>query len=478
MKHRYHYEKATYFQRFLAFLVNTVVIFSALSFVITIYSKQQELIYVFPIYWLFSSNTLTHLLWNSTGLNYFVSYIIAAYVCYFVEAWCGASIGTLLLGLRVARITKDNVHQDGPAGNKRLNKLRIVMVSSLSRAVFLAIPFFSFFDNILGEDGQKMTDRKLNFLVLSMVREKPCTLRRGVKKEEHRYQRILKSYGEAIISENDILFYEQFVIKHKLNGLSLHAGQGAMQKRLFKGRDTSAVSSFFKIEAILNKERYAIITETPKGPVGSEPKVLDITLVKKTPWKDMIVASFFLFYIPLLVQILIAYFTKLPTFQTPYPYKSNAVGLTVNQMYSNQSLLFNNNFFLDYRDFILGGLTFSFFPYLGIYSSAYISASPIGGTLLTPYLSFILYGVMPQFLPETLGYVFGIVAGMCISKEMIMLAESYKAGSNLQFVFKEFSRSLIFFAFFFLVSFVLILLGSYVEAFVTPYLLNKFYFIH
>lgn len=58
------YKASSYFFRFMSYIINLIIIFSIVSIYITIVFNKLETIYLFPIYWLITHNSLHHLLWH------------------------------------------------------------------------------------------------------------------------------------------------------------------------------------------------------------------------------------------------------------------------------------------------------------------------------------------------------------------------------------------------------------------------------
>ena len=399
------YEITSYFNRFLAFTVNTIFILSFITICLTYIYNLPMLIYIIPFYYLYTHNSLHRIIFTHAAYTYLTAFILTSFLYYFFESLFGISIGTILLNLRTPIIRTEK-------GLENKTTLRRITIS-IARALFLAVPFLVILDNILSKTGRKASDRLLGYIVVQKIIQ--------IEKSNDLYEKILK-----------FPFYIANVIKIRV--ISKHLPKNIIKKQ-----------GHFTVKLI-------------RGPT-----VVNLLLV-----------SLMLYVIPIVTILISGYINHTSIVVTPPPLISNRIPISAINGRAQMNI-FRTNFGIDYKYFILGGFAPFLLLYLGLYSSQYISTLAIDSSLNSHYPYFIIFGVLPHFFVELIGYIFGILAGIYISKILFSLIENYfQDNPNLRNSLISDLRNC---SIAILISFLTLLVASYIEIYVTSYFLNHFYFV-
>lgn len=465
------YEVSGYFSRFLSYLVDLLIILSIVTLILVYAYNEPAIIYLFPYFYLYTHNSIHYLVLNSNGLDFFISYLIISFAYYFISSLLAHSPGGLILNLRINSINDTHIEGDKvPYKESPIHKLKY---SSL-RSLFLTIPFFPVFDNIFGKDGIKFTDRLLKTIVvhpLHLKRIKTNTMLRRygdrkISKISHRmvsYQEFLEYYGLEEADEG-LRINNRKMKTSRRSGLF---GHSAKTNEVLERVNSAVRSNEFFLHGLIEKDgNYSNV------------RTESIWKVTKESRFGYFYAATLLYFVPFIVAILVGWHTTSgQSFYTPPPLSADGYAPTSGLSQVQQGI-FNQNFSIDLRFFILGGVTLFFLPYLGIYSSIYLPNTEIAGTLHTQYWYYIFYALFPHLFVEAFAYVLGIMAGLYLSKLLVDSISSYFRGvafkKFLELIYFNLSRFVIMFA----GSFILLLTASYIEAYVTSYILSHFYFIH
>lgn len=101
--------------------------------------------------------------------------------------------------------------------------------------------------------------------------------------------------------------------------------------------------------------------------------------------------------------------------------KSTSSNISV---YNSFIIIIHNNLTLDVFDYAIGGLSFFAGTFISLFSSNILETGLIATLNSSNGTSFVKY-ILPQFFPETLGYVFAIATAMAISDIFISFIQSY-----------------------------------------------------
>lgn len=401
-----------------------------------------------------------------------ILYLILTYIYYLIESLTGISIGGFSLRIRVLLSL-----QSQSKNLKMVPKLLDKLYRSAARSLFQTIPLFTLFDNLASKRGIKFTDHMLGFAVLVKLKRQFIYMN-GDKSSTWLSERKVKKLSLLPAVDEDLLLsYLGHDSSQKREQLKRRARKRA------KGKKGNSISSGDAGIDIVNWDRYIIshvtqvTSKESKRMIKSKSSMNADLLVTKNSWSFYLVASCLLYMTPLLFELIAGASVHLSTFTTPSPNSINRIYYTSQQSKQVQNLIFDQNFGLDYRFFILGGLSALFLPYLGVYSSIYISTQAITSSIDTGQWHFVVFGVLPQFVFESAGYIFGILAGIYITRLFFDFAQSYFNGENTVKLFNKLYHDIKSAVLFSFISIALILLASYVEAYITPLLLNHYYFI-
>jgi hypothetical protein len=344
-----------------------------------------------------------------------------------------------------------------------LEKLEKAMVKSIS----MTIPFMPIIDNILSKNGVKYTDRLIQSITVIPVYMKPMNGLSGLGKNK-----MVAKVKSRLITYNEFIEYHKIDTKKDRSNIKNRIARMNTNEKISMDPAHSR-----RVYDIL-KMKIFYLTGFPKINLNNEtPEQNGIYKVIRRQYFSIFYIGLLTYFIPFITAILVGiHTTNVSTFPTPLPLATNKYS-PANGYAGLQQSLFNNNIEIDLKFFILGGISMFFLSYLGIYSSVYIPNLIIASSLHSQYWYYLIFAVVPQAIPEALGYVFGISAGLYLSKILVDSFISYvrgvESGTFLGLIYENLEQFFIYFA----ISFFLILFASYIEAYVTSYLLNHLYFV-
>ena len=133
-------------------------------------------------------------------------------------------------------------------------------------------------------------------------------------------------------------------------------------------------------------------------------------------------------------------------------------------IYSTFYSVLNNNLLLDVIGYMLGGLTFLLGTFVRLFTSnildAYISVSLINGSGLYTFGRYVL----PQFFPETMGYVFGIAVAISATDILLYLVQSLIRNEEKGYFIKRSKIQLENLVYYSILSILFIIIGAIIEA--------------
>lgn len=132
-----------------------------------------------------------------------------------------------------------------------------------------------------------------------------------------------------------------------------------------------------------------------------------------------------------------------------------------------QSLL-NNNLTLDLTGFVLGGLSVMFGTFLRLFISNILDTIVISSVLSPKEFPTLIHYFLPEFLPETMGYVFGIAAAISIANIILYYIQALLRNEKKEYFFSTIKIHLKNFAYYLCISVVLIFIGAIIESIVVP----------
>lgn len=186
----------------------------------------------------------------------------------------------------------------------------------------------------------------------------------------------------------------------------------------------------------------------------------------------VLAGSAIVYYIPLLVMSLIVGYTAYLAGTSSPP---TSASFAYKPTWSEVSGVFQSNFNLDLGQYLYGGPVLMTLDILETITDGYTSSLFIGGSL-SSNPSFLIYGVLPHFFIETMGYVAGIAAAFYISSIMIDAVKGYFLSQPVSYLSKVISSNLLKAGEMFLLSLFLLILGAITETFLTSYLLHTYYY--
>ncbi|MHB1440803.1 MAG: stage II sporulation protein M [Cuniculiplasma sp.] len=342
------------------------------------------------------------------------------------------------------------------------------------RSIFLTIPFFPFFDNILAKKGLKFTDRYLGIAVVYPLRIKKIKIKGVLNRNTNQ---TISKITPKMISYLD--FLEYYSLQSTRDNLELRGGKrGRNRGKNWPGVFPNSTPHFDRISKVVNSREFFLSGLEDNRGKASDSEIHSFYKIQKRYSLDYFYVACLFYFIPLIVAILVGWhITNGNTFYTPAPLISNRY-VSHNSLSQVQQDIFNQNFTIDLHYLILGGITLFFLPYLGIYSSVYLPSLEMASSLHSQYWYYLIYAVFPHFFIETFGYVFGVISGLYLSKLLIEIATSYSHGVDINVFLKHIYFNLWRFTLMIVLSVALILFASYIEAYVTSFILNHFYFIH
>ncbi len=459
------FEISDYFTRFLSYIVDLTVIMGLVTLLLVHLYNEPPLIFQFPFYYLYTHNSIHRLLFNSSGIDFLILFLLITFFYYCLFFYLGFTPGGIILNLRITYFESN--HTGKLKTSRKILSLSNFGKTSL-RSIFMVIPLIPLADNLLAKNAMKYTDNSFR-----------CAIVHPLKLYDVKKSSMLKSGKKQKRMNNRLISYDEFKEFYKLK--DNRATPTKKKKPLGTNplRSTSLTTSHIdRIGKILKLKTFYMTGLTEKITNKKD-------TVKDSPFKvvrrsrfGMLSVGGLLYFIPFIMAIIVGWhITDATTFPTPPPLLADR--FTSPQGYAEvQTSIFNNNIGIDLKFFILGGFTMFFLPFLGIYSSIYLPGITIASSLHSQFWYFTLYSILPQLIPESFGYVFGIISGLYLSKILIDSFVAYSRGENtdlfLGTIYEDMKQFLTLLA----ISFALILIASYIEAYVTSYIINHFYFVN
>ncbi len=466
------YEISDYFPKFLSYLVDLIIILSIVTLLLVYIFNEPAIIYLFPYYYLYTHNSIHRLVLNSDGLDFFILFLIVSFIYHVVSSYLAYSPGSIILNMRTKMVTGGSKGDTTIPPRKRfILQLRYCSL----RSIFLTIPFLPIFDNMFAKKGRKLTERYLGTVVVHPLRLKKVRIHGPLDRNT---DQIISKISPKMISYPE--FLEYYGLRTAKDGLWFNRRRGEADGRAIDRSEHSSNTEVHlqRIGSVVSSREFFLSNLEDKDGEGSNNQKDSFWKVKKRYRLDYIFVASLLYFVPFIVAILVGWhITNAQTFYTPPPLASNKY-VPTSGLAQVQQGIFNQNFSIDLRFLILGGITLFFLPYLGIYSSIYLPSVAIASSLHSQYWYYIFYAIFPHLFVETFGYVFGIVSGLYLSKLLIEVFISYSRGADVNRFLGLVYHNLFKFAIMFIISIGLILSASYMEAYVTSYILNHFYFIH
>lgn len=465
------YEISDYFSRFLSYLIDLMVIISIATLILVYICNQPAIIYLLPYYYLYTHNSIHRLVLNSNGLDFLLLFLLVSFIYQFVSSCFGSSPGGLVLNLR----TKSLINY--PKEDTRMSHSKLFAIKlkhSALRSIFLTLPFFPFFDNIFAKKGLKLTDRYLRIAVVYPLLLKKIKIK-GLLNQNT--DRAISKITPKMIFYSD--FLEYYGLHSTKDNLEFRGGKRGRNSGVnWPGRSLDSNSHFDRISKVVNSKEFFLSSLEDNTGEDPDNKINSFYKVKKRFKFDYFYVACLLYFIPFIVAILVGWhITNGNTVYTPAPLISNRY-VPSGSLFQVQQDIFNRNFTIDLHFLVLGGITMFFLPYLGIYSSVYLASVEIASSLHSQYWYYIIYAIFPHFFTETFGYVFGVIAGLYLSKLLIEIATSYSHGVDINVFLKHIYFNLSKFTLMLTLSVALILFASYIEVYITSFILNHFYFTH
>lgn len=126
--------------------------------------------------------------------------------------------------------------------------------------------------------------------------------------------------------------------------------------------------------------------------------------------------------------------------------------------------ILKNNIDVDIFGYILGGLTLYIGTFITLFSSNILETSIIATLDAQNGISSFYRYILPQFFPETMGYVFGIAISMAIADILLSYLQSYLRNQESGYFLKR-SRILLNNAgLYFILSISCLILGALIES--------------
>ncbi len=194
--------------------------------------------------------------------------------------------------------------------------------------------------------------------------------------------------------------------------------------------------------------------------------------VKETDFTPYFICAALIYYIPLFIMSVSTFISPNVPYQIPSPQDKP---MNLNPTSFQESLIFMHNFMIDYRYYIMSGFVLLILGLMYTFSTSYTIGQIIGSIFKT-YPSFFVYGMLPHFFPETFGYIFGLMAAMNVTSMIIEIIDGYFKGKKSTYItetiIKYGKRAIIYV----MISIFLILIGAYIETYITSYLLRHYYY--
>ena len=132
--------------------------------------------------------------------------------------------------------------------------------------------------------------------------------------------------------------------------------------------------------------------------------------------------------------------------------------------YSFFNQVFQNNLAIDLFDYVSGGFSIFIGSFVQLLSTNFLETIAMAGFINGSTFQTSLKYLVPQFFPETLGYVFGLATAMILSDIIISYFQSMLRREKFELFVAGAKENGKMGGIYFLISIFLILLGAFVEA--------------
>ncbi len=173
-----------------------------------------------------------------------------------------------------------------------------------------------------------------------------------------------------------------------------------------------------------------------------------------------LLSSILIYYVTFALFLLI--FTTIAPV-TPIPQGPGSPGKGPG-FYSFFNQVFQNNLAIDLFDYVSGGFSIFIGSFVQLLSTNILETIAMSGFINGSTFQTSLRYLLPQFFPETLGYVFGLATAMILGDIIISYFQSMLRREKIEFFIKRVKEIGRIGGIFFLTSISLILLGALVEA--------------
>lgn len=226
----------------------------------------------------------------------------------------------------------------------------------------------------------------------------------------------------------------------------------------------SAVKSFF----VSNFINALFVLRNRKFLQSLIDKRLDLYVVKmisptkRSQFFQYFAASGVIYYTNFLILLVIYLYVNPPQFTFGSISTPNSGGTFSFWTFFNNVL--KNNLNLDISEYMLGGVPIFIGTFVYLFSSNIIETAGIASLSIGPHSNTLTKYILPQFFPETFGYVFGIAIAMVISDIIFSFFQSMLLNQK-SFHFFNRSKDLLTNAGYYLVlSISLLIIGAIIES--------------
>jgi hypothetical protein len=145
---------------------------------------------------------------------------------------------------------------------------------------------------------------------------------------------------------------------------------------------------------------------------------------------------------------------------------SSSVGSHGVNAYSIFTSILNNNLTLDITGYMLGGFTLLMGTFVRVFMSSILETVIISSVLNTQEVNNFVHYVLPEFFPETMGYVFGIAAAISIANIILNFIQALIRNEKKDYFFVRSKIQLKNAVYYSILSIVLIIVGAAIESIV------------
>ena len=143
---------------------------------------------------------------------------------------------------------------------------------------------------------------------------------------------------------------------------------------------------------------------------------------------------------------------------------SSSVGSSGVNAYSLFTTILNNNLTLDIMGYMLGGFTVLIGTFVRIFMSSIFETVIISSVFNAQEVTNLVHYVLPEFFPETMGYVFGIAAAISITNVILYYIQALIRNEKKESFLARSKIQLKNAAYYSILSVVLIIIGAVIES--------------